>query len=251
MSSQRPKRPVVIAILLACIPLGLYAISAVNYISKCSIPRKSCLEHRQMGCNINGDYSIQLGTSVSEVTCDMQTENGGWTLIANYMHRKSLPGGPTLLATGRFPIQNSTSLGDNEVGTSAWGHVSLATQGYLSYQELRFRCETTSHQRRVDFVISGERCLTYLKTGRGSCIDSAADRSSLMAGSRGLAGNNSQLPGVALKGWKDQADNSLTNYPFYVDYKNHWSIGSLPGRFECDDYDSGGKASTFHQVWAR
>jgi hypothetical protein len=238
-------------IILAAIPLGMYFMGAVNYISKCSPARKSCLEHRQIGCNIDGEYNIQIGSTSREATCDMQTENGGWTLVANYLHKKGAPGAPAVMERGRFPIQNSTSLGNNEAGTAAWGHASNATLAALPYQELRFRCQTSAHNRLVHFTISSEKCMTYLRTGKGACIDSPEDKNLLVKDSRGMANSDNKLPGVADKGWKEQGDNALTNYPFYTDYRHHWSIGPLPGRFECDDYEPGGTTSTFHQIWAR
>ncbi len=233
------------------VPFAIYLFASYSYVSKCSAPRKSCLEHRQVGCSINGNYNIKFAWNVSEVTCDMQTDGGGWMLLANYLHKKATPGGPTPLGRGLFPLENHRSLGSDEVGTRAWGHISLATHVDLSYKELRFRCETTAHSRLVDFSLFSEKCLAYFKTGKGACTEGPASTAMLRAESRALSNSNSMLPGVADRGWADQGDNALTNYPFFADYKSHWSIGSVPSRFECDDYDAGAGASTFHQVWAR
>ena len=243
-------------IILGAVPLALYVISAMSYVSKCEKPRASCLEHRQAGCNIDGEYTVvteakNLLKKNSSVTCDMETEKGGWTLVANYLHRKKSPGAATVLEKGIFPLESHTLLGHNEVGTAAWGHVSVGTMSTLSFKEIRFRCQTTAHQRLIDFSLTSDRCLNYFRTGQGSCFDAAENKSELIKSVRSLPGNGSFLPMIADKGWKDQGDYALVNYPFFLDYKNHWAVGRLPGRFECDDYDSGDTASTWHQVWVR
>jgi hypothetical protein len=238
--------------IIASLLVAIYLISAVNYVAKCSPARKSCLEHRKAGCNITGDYNILVGSTESEATCDMDTEGGGWTLVANYLHKKGAPGKPRLLERGRFPIQNNTSLGYDEADDEeAWGHAGSATMMSIPFQEFRFLCQTSAHKRLVHFTMASEKCFNYLRTGKGACLDSPEDRKLLMTRTRGLANNDSRLPAVADKGWKEQGDNALTNYPFYTDYRHHWAIGALPGRYECDDYEPGGTTSTFHQVWVR
>lgn len=229
----------------------LYFFAAKNYISNCTIPRSSCLQHRLAGCNLNGDYDVQVGTSITEVTCDMKSDRGGWTLIANYLHSQDGPGGPTVLDQGKFPLQDSTTLGSNESGKPSWGHASTDTLRSLPFNEMRFRCQTSAHKRLLDFTITSKKCLDYLKSGNGSCIENTSDIRNLHQGSRGLDGNNAFLPAVADKAWKDQGEYALTNYPFFMDFSHHWAVGVLAGRFECDDYAHNKSADTFHQIWVR
>jgi len=240
-----------IVLIMIGLPVGIYGIAALNYFQKCSTARVSCLEHRKVGCNIDGEYNIRVGRIVSEATCDMTTEGGGWTLVANYVHRKGSPGGPSLLEQGRFPIRQSMALGMDEFKTPAWGHASNSTLTTLPYSEMRFHCRTSGHPRVVDFNLSGGRCFEYIRSGRGACAETPEDTQDLVKHSRGMANNEARLPGIANKGWKDQGDNAITNYPFYIDYRHHWSIGAVPNRFECDDYEPGGTTSTIHQVWVR
>lgn len=240
------------AIIFVGLVVGLYLISATSYISKCSATRKSCLEHRIAGCNITGEYNVLVGDTRSEVTCDMDTEGGGWTLAANYLHKKGTPAKPLVMTKGHFPIQNKSSLGYDETDNpSSWGHASTATLSAVPFKEFRFFCQSSNHKRNVDFTIGSERCSQYLKTGQGFCIDKPDDRKLLIVNSRGLERNESKLPAVADKGWRNQGEGALTNYPFYTDFRHHWAVGALPNRFECDDYEPGGTTSTFHQVWIR
>ena len=248
-------RHLVLIMLIVFIPAGIYTVSAVSYIVKCQKTRLSCLEHRTAGCSISGEYTISTetpqGKKETAVSCDMETEKGGWTLVANYLHRMSAPGSAQVLPEAQFPLQNQAVLGLNEVSTSAWGHVGTGTLSGLKFKEMRFRCQSSAHSRLVDFAISSEKCLDYFRTGQGSCLTSPDDKIQLQQGSRALPGNGAQLLKVADKGWKDQGSFAMVNYPFFLDYKNHWSVGRLLGRFECDDYDSGSTTSTWHQIWVR
>lgn len=245
------KRHLIYILLIIAIPVVIYLVSAGSYITKCSVVRPSCLDHRKASCGITGDYTVGIAGKTSEVTCDMETDQGGWTLAANYLHRQAAPGAPVVLPNGVFPLQKKHLLGLDEVGTPSWGHASNATLATVPFKEVRFRCMTTAHQRLIDFSVTSEACVNYIRTGIGSCLSSAENKSELVKSARSLAGNGARLPEVADKGWKDQGDFAMVNYPFFLDYKNHWAIGRLPGRFECDDYDSGGTASTWHQVWVR
>ncbi len=238
-------------LIFAALPVAIYFISAVSYLSKCTKPRLSCLDHRKAGCNIDGEYTIGTTKKSTDVTCDMETDSGGWTLVGNYLHRKAAPGAAAVLRNGTYPLEKQNILGHNEVGTPSWGHVSNATLSAFPFREIRFRCQTTAHQRLVDFAVSSENCLNYFRTGQGSCLSSPASKDELVSGTKSLPGNGGQIPKVANIGWKNQGDFAMVNYPFFLDYKNHWAVGRLPGRFECDDYDSGNTASTWHQIWIR
>lgn len=238
-----------IVILIFVVPFVLYALSAVRYISRCTGARVSCIEHRNAGCTINGDYDLKVGARELEATCDMKSEGGGWTLVANYLHRGSPKVPPELkVMTDRLPIQNKTNLGDDEFGTPAWGHAGTLMLAALPFREVRFSCQTSAHTRKVDFAVFGPSCLNYFRTGQGSCLGTPQLQDELRKNTRAIPGHNGHLPLTADKGHANSGDNSLIDYPFFIDWRDNWSLG---GRWECDDSQSVDKNDTRHQVWVR
>jgi hypothetical protein len=246
-------RLVLIAIVVIGVPLAAMAVSAIRYARMCGIPRSSCLEHRTAGCSLDGNYDIRLGTSTIEASCDMKSDGGGWTLVGNYLHRAKKDS--TSVASplnGRLPLVGSSSLGNDETLTDHWGHAGTTTLSALPFSEIRFSCRSSVHTRKMDFAVSTPGCLDYFKTGKGACLASPADRPAWIHGTRTLPGHDAALPAKAEKGWKDQGENALVAYPFFLDWKAHWSVGTAQNRWECDDYEQqGGKADTHHQIWIR
>lgn len=233
-------------------PLLVFLFATVRYSFLCSFSRTSCLQHLTAGCTLDGTYEIKAGSKTFDASCDMTTNGGGWTLVANYLHQGKKSSNSALVAThDRLPILGRSSLGDDETGSSHWGHASNTLLASLPLEEVRYKCSSSAHSRVLDFAISAPNCLSYFKTGKGSCADSPEDRAQLFRQSRPLDGHNALLPQRAIKGWRDQDNNALVSYPFYVDYKAHWSPGTADNRWECDDYDSGGKTNTHHQIWIR
>jgi len=247
MSSVNKK---IIYSLLIILGVGflIYAVSAISYLAKCTKPRLSCLEHRKVGCNISGEYPV--GSDITPATCDMETDKGGWTLVANYMHRVSGLGEAQALGPGVFPLKNQSVLGIDETGTPAWGHASLATMQALPFKEMRFRCQTSAHQHLVDFVIADNSCLNYFRTGKGSCLSSPDRAAEVMKTTRSMPGNGSHLPQDAQSGYSDQGEYAMITYPF-ASAKYKWGVRRGWGRFECDDVNFSDRTDTWHQIWVR
>lgn len=233
-------------------PLAIYLFAATRYTFLCGFSRASCLEHLTSGCTLDGVYEIKAGSRTVDATCDMKSNGGGWMLVANYLHEGKKGSKSAIVGNNdRLPILGSTTLGQDETGTSHWGHAGTGLLSALSFKEVRYKCKTSAHPRTLDFALSAPQCLSYFKTGKGSCVATPEDRAELVRRSRSLEGHNAQLPAAAEKGWKDQGDNASVSYPFFLDYKAHWSPGAADNRWECDDYDSGGKTNTLHQIWLR
>lgn len=242
-------------ILLAVIlvPIALYLFSAYRFANRCMVERGSCLEHRKAGCSLDGEYNLKIQNVSTVATCDMKADGGGWTLIGNYLHRASSEDDskPRVLPNMVFPIEGQILLGVDERMTKHWGHISRETINAVPFKEIRFRCQTSAHPRILDFALTGGLCLNYFKTGQGTCAGTPVAQAELAKTWRGLLNNKSRLPMLANKGWNDQREFALTNYPFFLDFKHHWSIGAAGNRFECDDYEFGGRTNTHHQIFVR
>lgn len=233
-------------------PLALYLYAGARYTFLCGFSRASCLEHLTAGCTMDGVYEVKAGSRTVDATCDMKSDGGGWMLAANYLHQgKKGATTPIVSMNDKLPLLGSTELGKDEAGTAHWGHAGTGLLSTLSYKEVRYKCKTSAHPRTLDFAISSPQCLEYFKTGKGTCVSSVEDRDELLKRTRFLEGHNAQLPARAEKGWKDQGDNASVSYPFFLDWKAHWSPGVADNRWECDDYEPGGKTNTLHQVWLR
>ena len=103
----------------------------------------------------------------------------------------------------------------------------------------------------MNFTLNDPGCINYFKTGTGWCWESV-QHAHPSAAVHLLPGHQAALPMQAEHGWRDQGDNSLVNYPFFVDAGAHyWSVAVSWNRFECDDREGGGTVSSIHQVWVR
>ncbi len=176
--------------------------------------------------------------------CDLETDGGGWTLVLNYLHyHHTNP--PVAVRPSSLPLYDpSRKLGTHDdSGTQYWGHASPKLLDQLAPTELWFEGLSTLTPRKISFKTSHAGCLSYLRTGTGSC---AGLESSFTA----FADHTAYLPAQATSFIPNKQDLALIEAPFYVLGKYHWNIMSWGERWEVDDWTNH-HHNTHHRVLAR
>ncbi len=223
-----------------------------TYAQSCNGYRNPTGVYRYAGDVGDGVYRVQLEGQSYDVQCDMATDGGGWQLALNYLHNGNTD--PNLnVRTTSFPLQGSTTLGQNEAGSnSTWGHTAPGLLAKVPYIETRFQCSTSAHNRKLHFKTNSPSIKSYFTTGVGAVA--------LPIPATQLSGHSAFLPGSAAHRYADQGSAAMTEFPFWNSGTHHWGMGksntgaSIPRlRWECDDYFEGKNTRyhTHHQIWVR
>ena len=193
----------------------------------------------------NGVYRIDPDQSASlsafNAQCDMTEDDGGWTLILNYVHRGGTNPVLNIKATN-LPLIKSNTLGDDESSDlNSWGHSGNSLTQEFDFNELRFYCETNQHSRIIHFKTSIG--LNYIETGVGTF--SGVNLSHTL-----LTGHTAVTPTDSVNHQINHGDQALTRFPFFRSNTRHWGVRAL-NRWECDNQLVGFSRNTIHRVWIR
>ncbi|MDY8134877.1 T9SS type A sorting domain-containing protein [Aquimarina sp. 2201CG5-10] len=195
----------------------------------------------------SGIYYFKFNSNTFQGVLDNDTDGGGWLMVLNYVH---LAGDNSALQVRNtdLPLLGSSTVGDNEAGTTNWGHMGNALAAAIDFEEVRFYGETTGHTRIINFKTSYANGLDYLKTGLGNFAGI-----NIPSNFTALVGHTANIPAQAINVFSSQGDNALTEFPFWRSGQFHWGIrggGTNGSRWEVDD-NAVNTQSTIHRVWVR
>lgn len=198
----------------------------------------------------SGIYKITpLGNNTNanqtNAQCDMDTDNGGWTLVLNYLHKGGTNPTPLKQDDNKLPLQGNTTLGiDESTNSTIWGHARIGLMDKLvsdtSY--IRFYCRTSNHPNIMHFKTNA--CNSYFKIGIGDC--EGIDTNYTL-----FPGHSAYVPEYTSNYYSNQGDYAMTEFPFYKANAEYWAISGDGSRWECDDYPNNYNYNTFHQIWVK
>lgn len=220
---------------------------------------RSCSDIKKWGAQDakTGEYWIDLGKKGKTIAnCDMETDNGGWTLFFNYVHK---PSQEIFIDSSKLPQnlnQNShINLNDMEIYEN-------------DINELKFMCVEKSKKKFFShFIVSNRDFINLAIRGDQSSINQITFKN--------LSDNETQYKDLYLKNttnWTRTIDkdhlkdfnyinnNKIGNFwnaPFgSLDKRKFWSVKN--GRFECGTYhkdeltnSDANLVYTHHNIWFR
>ena len=194
----------------------------------------------------NGPIQFKLGTNPVFTGYADNSFGGGWILILQHVHAANTnPALRTIAAYNNLPVLSSAALGTDESAITAnWGCIAPAfLQAFpdaTADLEFRFFGQTSGHARIIHFI-TDSAMISRFRDNVGNMLDVNFQYQL-------LTGHTATLPRAANSAFNQQ---SLTEFPMYVNGANHWGIRGLGSRWEVDDFPGNSANSTIHRSWVR
>eukprot|EP00163_Fabomonas_tropica_P029587 TRINITY_DN638_c0_g1_i1.p1 TRINITY_DN638_c0_g1~~TRINITY_DN638_c0_g1_i1.p1 ORF type:complete len:357 (-),score=126.25 TRINITY_DN638_c0_g1_i1:180-1250(-) len=194
--------------------------------------RRSCLSIVKNGeSKGSGTYWVNPkggADTAFKVHCDMNTQQGGWTLAYAYTHHK----GENKKIKNKMPLA--------PLRATAGQLLQDAGFNAKDVRQVRFYCSSSAHSRRVHFRTNDPAIRKSLLSG-----DGALNVDSFKSGYKTMEGHTAYLP----RSTQAVASSSLTANAFYDSKGHHWDFSPAKkagdSHFRCDDGGDPNASYTF------